>query len=110
VKPDAYRDICRQHLDLVAVYESPAGELALLIDDTLLPPASPRGRRRWLAETRAAAARIGDDLRGAGFRGPIRIVQYQPCALAAEIVAHWCCRYDRRMSATGPQCGVGQGR
>lgn len=97
-----YRYICRRHPDLVAMYESPGGELALLLDDTLLPPASPLHRGRWFEQTRSAAERIRADLRGAGLRCPVRVVQLLPYASAAEIVGRWRCHYDRRTVTAGP--------
>ena len=49
---DRYIEVCRRHPDLVAVYESPRGRLALLLRQTLVPlgpehfSGSPRPVRR----------------------------------------------------------------
>lgn len=99
MQPQEYRDIGRRHPDLVALYESATGELALLLDDTLLPPASPANRGRWVAQIRSAVARIGADLEHAGRRGPIRVVQFLPWAVGADVVRRWRCRYDRSLAA-----------
>jgi hypothetical protein len=92
---DGYRSICREHPDLVAVYESPGGELALLLDDTLLPPPTARQRCRWLEQTRKAARRIVADLRRAGLQDDVRLVQSLPLAEVGEVLSRWSCRYDR---------------
>jgi hypothetical protein len=96
VEATAYRSICERHVDLLAVYESPNGELALLLDDTVLPPSSPRHRGRWFEHTRSAGERIAAELRRAGIKRRIRVVQLLPRVEAGEILTRWSRRYDRQ--------------
>jgi hypothetical protein len=63
---DRFIEVCRRHRDLVAVYESPRGRLALLLRQTLVPLAPEHFE--WLAETRATARAVIADLRGVGVR------------------------------------------
>jgi hypothetical protein len=64
---DRFTEVCRRHHDLVAVYESPRGRLALLLRQTLVPLGPEHFE--WLAETRATARAVIADLRVAGFDG-----------------------------------------
>lgn len=102
VEATEYRSICQRHVDLLAVYESPTGELALLLDDTVLPPSSARHRGRWFEHTRSAGERITADLRRAGFRRRIRVVQLLPRVEAGGVLTHWACRYDRQTVHANP--------
>ena len=53
---DRFAEVCRRHPDLVAVYESPRGRLALLLRQTLVPLGPEHFE--WLAETRATARAV----------------------------------------------------
>lgn len=89
-----HRSIWHEHPDLVAIYESPRGELALLIDNLLLPPQAMRHRRRWLKQTRHAARRVTAELRRAGVHGDVRVLQFLSAPEVTEVLRRWSCRYD----------------
>jgi hypothetical protein len=89
---DRYSDICRECLDLVAVYEASDDRIALLLRHTLVPlPEEFASMRRM---TRSAARAAADKLRRAGFRGGLLVLQWQPLGEAADIMRDWTCRYD----------------
>jgi hypothetical protein len=79
--------ICAAHPDLVAVYESSRGRLALLLRQTLVPLDAERVE--WLAETRAVARGVIGDLRAGGFTGGAIVLQWLPIRDVARIVARW---------------------
>src|SRR6266850_2330623 len=54
-----FAETCRQHPDLVAVYESAHGRLGLLLRQTLVPLDAERVE--WLTETRVVARRLVDE-------------------------------------------------
>jgi hypothetical protein len=85
-------EVCRRHPDLVAVYESSRGRLALLLRQTLVPLSAEQVS--WLAETRAVARAVSEDLRAAGFRCGVVVLQWLPAADVARIVARWVRRFD----------------
>jgi hypothetical protein len=89
---DRFIEICRRHHDLVAVYESPRGRLALLLRQTLVPLAAEHFE--WLAETRATARAVIADLRGVGFDGATVVLQWLPFGDVANIVSRWVRRWD----------------
>jgi hypothetical protein len=88
---DPYTAVCARHVDLVAVYESPRGRLALLLRHTLVPLAEERVG--WLRETRGAVRRLLGDLRAAGFGEGVFVLQWLPLGEVAGILAGWPCRY-----------------
>jgi hypothetical protein len=87
-----YRSVCRRHPDLVAVYDSRHGSLALLLRQNLVPVA--RERARWVTEVRHAAAEITRELRGAGFDGEVVVLQWQPLRQVGRIFETWTCSYN----------------
>ena len=89
---DRFIEVCRRHHDLVAVYESPRGRLALLLRQTLVPLAPEHFE--WLAETRATARAVIADLRGVGFDGATVVLQWLPFGDVANIVSRWVRRWD----------------
>jgi hypothetical protein len=88
---DAYATACARHADVVAVYESPRGRLALLLRQTPAPLAEELPA--WLLHTRRAARRILTALRATGFSAGVLILQWLPFEEAARILADWPCRY-----------------
>jgi len=89
---DRYSTVCRECPDLVAVYESPDGRLALLLRQTLVPlPEEFSSLRR---ATRSAARAVAGKLRAAGFHGGFMVLQWQPLGTAASAMKNWPCRYD----------------
>jgi hypothetical protein len=89
---DRYSTVCRECPDLVAVYESPDGRLALLLRQTLVPlPEEFSSLRR---ATRGAARAVSGKLRAAGFHGGFVVLQWQPLGTAASAMKTWPCRYD----------------
>jgi hypothetical protein len=88
---DRYVASCRNCADLVAVYESPGGRVALLLRQTPVPLSEERAA--WLADTRRAAHAIVEQLRAAGFPGGVLLVQWLPVGEMAEILATWSCRW-----------------
>ena len=89
---DRFSEVCRRHHDLVAVFESPRGRLALLLRQTLVPLGPEHFE--WLAETRATARAVIADLRTAGFDGATVVLQWLPFGDVANIVARWVRRWD----------------
>ena len=89
---ERFAETCRQHPDLVAVYESAHGRLGLLLRQTLVPLDAERVE--WLTETRAVARRAIGDLRAAGFTGGALVLQWLPTVDLARIVARWVRRWD----------------
>src|SRR5437899_8270052 len=76
----------------VAVYEAPDGRIALLLRHTLVPlPEEFVSLRRT---TRSAARAAAAELRAAGFRGGIMLLQWQPLGTAAAVMRDWPCRYE----------------
>jgi hypothetical protein len=94
--------VCRKHPELVAVYESPRGKLALLLEHTFMP--STAERARWFAETRRAARAIAADLKTAGTPEGITLLQWRPLPQVARVIRGWRRRYDgdptRRLALT----------
>lgn len=84
---ERFAETCRQHPDLVAVYESAQGRLGLLLRQTLVPLDAERVE--WLTETRAVARRVIGDLRGGGFTDGAVVLQWLPMGDLACIVARW---------------------
>jgi hypothetical protein len=89
---DRFTEVCRRHHDLVAVYESPRGRLALLLRQTLVPLGPEHFE--WLAETRATVRAVVADLRTAGFDGATVVLQWLPFGDVANIVSRWVRRWD----------------
>jgi hypothetical protein len=89
---DRLLEVCRRHPDLVAVYESRHGRLGLLLRQTLAPLSVERVE--WLAETRAIARAIIDDLRAARFAGGTVVLQWLRMEDVARIVSRWVRRWD----------------
>ena len=89
---DRYSVACQECHDLVAIYESPDGRLALLLRHTLVPlPEEFSSLRR---ATRAAARTATGRLRAAGFQGSFLILQWQPIGTTAVAMKNWPCRYE----------------
>jgi hypothetical protein len=89
---DRFAEVCRRHPDLVAVYESSRGRLGLLLRQTLVPLAAEQFA--WVAETRAVAREVIQDLRAGGFQGGTVVLQWLPIEDVARIVARWVRRWD----------------
>src|SRR2546426_499669 len=89
---DGYTVLCRECPDLVAVYESSGGRLALLLRHTPVPVMQEYGP--WRAETRKTAHIIVAKLRRAGLRGGVIVLQWLPLSGVAKIVRTWVCRYE----------------
>ena len=89
---DGYTVLCRECPDLVAVYESSGGRLALLLRHTPVPLMQEYGA--WRAETRKTAHIIVAKLRKAGLRGGVIVLQWLPLSGVAKIVRTWVCRYE----------------
>lgn len=89
---ERFAERCRQHPDLVAVYESAHGRLGLLLRQTLVPLDAERVE--WLTETRAVARRVIGDLRGGGFTDGAVVLQWLSMGDLARIVARWVRRWD----------------
>lgn len=83
---------CRSHPELAAVFESPSGEVALLLHHTLVP--LKEEGTTWLAQTRASVRQIVLHLRASGLRGKVTVVQWCSLREADEILTAWTCRYD----------------
>lgn len=88
---DRYAEACRTCPDLVAVYESPGGRLALLLRQTPVPLNEEYSA--WRDDTRRAARAAVERLRAAGFRGGVVVAQWLSLGEVAEIVATWPCRW-----------------
>lgn len=88
----AYDTVCRRHPDLVAVYESTEGALALLLRHPLV--AAPEERACWLAATRRAARAVSAGLRAAGFGGDVTVLQWQRLRDVGAVLRGWTCCYD----------------
>src|SRR5437867_1755909 len=84
---DGYTILCRECPDLVAVYESSGGRLALLLRHTPVPLTQEYGA--WRAETRKTARVIVAKLREAGLRGGVIVLQWLPLTGVATIVRTW---------------------
>lgn len=79
--------ISEQHPALVAVHQSTSGQLALLLRHALVPA---NGQRRpWRREIQVAARGIARDLRAAGLRGRLLIVQRLPPLRARRVMDSW---------------------
>lgn len=89
---DDFAPVCRTYPELVAVYESPDGELALLLRQTLVP--LPEERSRWFQDTRRAAREVLRALRAAGLAEDVTILQWRPLAEVATVLRRWRCRYE----------------
>jgi hypothetical protein len=87
-----YLDVCRRHRDLVAVYESRHGSLAVLFRQNLVPIADER--IRWVSEIRSAASEVTRDFRAIAFSGEVVVLQWQPLRQVARILGTWLCRYS----------------
>ena len=83
---------CIAEPDLVAVYESRDGSLALLLRHTIAPLA--QERRLWREATRRAARAIIQRLRSANLDRTFVIVQWLPFDEVARVLQRWTCRYD----------------
>jgi hypothetical protein len=90
-RDECYAAVGAAHPDLVAVYESRQGHLALLLRQTVVPLVEERGQ--WLAETRSAAASIIGALRQEGVRERCLVLQWQPLAVVGHVFRYWRCRY-----------------
>jgi hypothetical protein len=89
---EACRAVCREHPDVVAVFESSHGRLALLLRATLVP--LPHERTRWSAETRRTARAVTVALRPVGVQEPPIVLQWRPASQVAHILRRWTCQYD----------------
>ncbi len=88
----SYAEVCRTHPDLVAVFESARGRLALLLRHTLVPIDAEA--EEWGRITRVIAGRIIRDLRAVGVVAPIMLLQHRSLKEIAHILCGWACRYD----------------
>jgi hypothetical protein len=89
---DDYTVLCQKCPDLVAVYESSAGDLALLLRHTPVPAMPEYGA--WRAETRKTARVVIAKLRAAGLRSEVIVLQWLPLRGVARIMRTWACRYE----------------
>jgi hypothetical protein len=80
------------HPDLVAIFQSRRGRIALLLRQTLVP--LPEERSKWLDETRRSARAVIAALRATGLTGPWLVLQWRSLGQAAEVLHGWRCRYD----------------
>src|SRR5205807_5979018 len=79
---ERYAQACRRHPDLVAVHESPNGDIALVLRHTFVP--LPEEHAEWRRAPRPAARDPLGDLRGAGFEGSGGLAQFVPRARPAR--------------------------
>jgi hypothetical protein len=89
---EACTAVCRRHDDIVAVFESSRGRLALLLRQPLVP--APDERAVWLTATQRSARVVTAGLRAVGRRDEITILQWQPLRQVARITADWDCSYE----------------
>ena len=89
---ERYAQACRRHPDLVAVHESPSGDIVLVLRHTLVP--LPEEHAEWRRATRATARDVLDDLRGAGFEGGVVVAQWLPVQRVARIFDSWPQRWE----------------
>jgi len=80
------------HPDLVAIFQSRRGRIALLLRQTMVPLVEERSK--WLEETRRSARAVITALRGTGLTGPWLVLQWRSIGQAAEVLRGWQCRYD----------------
>src|SRR5437660_10429452 len=92
---ERYAQACRRHPDLVAVHESPNGDIALVLRHTFVP--LPEEHAEWRSATRADARDAPDDPRGAGFVGRDTVAPRGPMPRLARTF-----RPLRRLAAGGP--------
>ena len=97
---ERYAQACRRHPDLVAVHESPNGDIALVLRHTFVP--LPEEHAEWRRATRAAARDALDDLRGAGFEGSVVVAQWLPVPRLARIFDSWPRRWEGDSAPRGP--------
>src|SRR4029453_1136206 len=89
---DDYTVLCQECPDLVAVYESSTGHLALLLRHTPVHAMPEYGA--WRAETRKTARVVIAKLRAAGLRSEVIVLQWLPLRGVARIMRTWACRYE----------------
>src|SRR5262245_28232805 len=89
---EACTAVCRRLEDVVAVFESPRGRLALLLRQPLVP--APDERADWLTATQRSARAVSAGLRAVGRCAEITILQWQPLRQVAHIMADWDCSYE----------------
>jgi hypothetical protein len=89
---EACTAVCRRHADVVAVFESPLGRLALLLRQPLVP--APDERADWLSATQRSARAVTASLQAVGRSAEITILQWQPLRRVAHIMADWDCSYE----------------
>jgi hypothetical protein len=89
---EACTAVCRRHADVVAVFESPLGRLALLLRQPLVP--APDERADWLTATQRSARDVTASLRTVGRSDEIVILQWQPLRRVVRIMADWDCSYE----------------
>ena len=103
---DRYSVACQECPDLVAIYESPDGRLALLLRHTLVPlPEEFSSLRR---ATRAAARTTTGRLRAAGFQGGFLVLQWQPIGAVAVAMKDWPCRYEKDAARRAQLAAIAQ--
>jgi len=79
--------ISELHPALVAVHRSDSGQLALLLRHALVPTSGQR--RAWRRDIQRAARDVARDLRAAGLRGRLLIVQRLPPVRAGRVLDRW---------------------
>ena len=89
---ETWAAVCRRHLDLVSVHESPRGRLALLLRQE--PPAPGRRGPRQVRSILRSGARVITELRAAGVRADMVLLQLRPLSEIAYVLHRWPCRYD----------------
>lgn len=89
---EAYAAVCRQQPDVIAVFESPHGRLALLLRQSLVP--LPEERACWFDATRRAARSVTRSLRSAGLVDDVTILQWRPLRQIAHIMKCWDCCFE----------------
>lgn len=99
-----YEAVCRRHPDLVAVYQSGPGRLALLLRQTVVPLLEEQ--HRWLDETRRASRAVIAGFRAAGARSPIVVLQWRPLEEMGHVLGAWTLRYDADAARRSELAGV----
>src|SRR5439155_13083428 len=84
---ERYAQACRRHPDLVAVHESPNGDIALVLRHTFVP--LPEEHAEWRPATRRAARDAPDDLPRARFEGSGGVPQWVPVPRLGGICGSW---------------------
>jgi hypothetical protein len=99
---------CQAESDLVAVYESEDGVVALLLRHTVVPLAEER--HLWRLATRRTANAVIGRLRRANVDGRFVVLQWLPFDEVARVLGRWTCRYESDTERRGRIARVVAGR